>query len=165
MISKSLTLWRIPRMIRALTRSTGRNSFRCRWTRPRPTSLRLLVLTCSPGIQLLHMLVGQWCDHRRERPRLLHVFSMGGSGVKQCEFEDADSAHWRTAHVGGRGDTTTVSGLSVRASRSEREAHSWGGSIHTILRTLPGVEFSVVHAMPPDCFVIHKRERLSPTEG
>ncbi|KAG9014844.1 Mediator of RNA polymerase II transcription subunit 6 [Tulasnella sp. JGI-2019a] len=30
------------------------------------------------------------------------------------------------------------------------------------LRNLTGIEFAVVHAMPPDVFVIQKRERLSP---
>ncbi|KAG8890087.1 Mediator of RNA polymerase II transcription subunit 6 [Tulasnella sp. 332] len=30
------------------------------------------------------------------------------------------------------------------------------------LRNLTGIEFAVVHAMPPDTFVIQKRERLSP---
>ncbi|KAG8908536.1 Mediator of RNA polymerase II transcription subunit 6 [Tulasnella sp. 403] len=32
------------------------------------------------------------------------------------------------------------------------------------LKRFVGVEFALVHAIPPDCFVIQKRERLSPTE-
>ncbi|KAB5593037.1 Mediator of RNA polymerase II transcription subunit 6 [Ceratobasidium theobromae] len=33
------------------------------------------------------------------------------------------------------------------------------------LKNMKGVEYAVVHAEPPTLFVIHKRERLSPTEG
>jgi len=32
------------------------------------------------------------------------------------------------------------------------------------LRKFTGIEFAIVHAMPPSLFVIHKRERLSPDE-
>ncbi|KAG8693125.1 Mediator of RNA polymerase II transcription subunit 6 [Ceratobasidium sp. 395] len=32
------------------------------------------------------------------------------------------------------------------------------------LKTMRGIEYAVVHAEPPTLFVIHKRERLSPTE-
>lgn len=32
-------------------------------------------------------------------------------------------------------------------------------------RNLTGIEFAVVHAMPPEVFVIQKRERLSPYDG
>ncbi|QRW00226.1 mediator of RNA polymerase II transcription subunit [Ceratobasidium sp. AG-Ba] len=32
------------------------------------------------------------------------------------------------------------------------------------LKTMKGIEYAVVHAEPPTLFIIHKRERLSPTE-
>jgi mediator of RNA polymerase II transcription subunit 6 len=37
--------------------------------------------------------------------------------------------------------------------------------IYPWCRTMRGIEYAVVHAEPPTLFVVHKRERLSPTEG